>query len=123
MYFIRNVYYWASQGYPDAVPAGVIAVNLESTEDLTSNVREVALALTSQGFMDDTGYQCGVSSEDQDLILKLVPHERHGEIGQYLTSDQLLSDWQFELLKQQPGLTISEHTLSEMEGCECCECD
>ena len=121
MYFIRSLYYWGSG--VDAIPKGVIAVNLEDTADLTSNVKEVGLDLCSLGMFDDSAYQVGATADDQDLLVKLVPHEQYGEIGVYLTSDQIVPDYQFELLKKQNGLVISEHTLSEMDCCDCCELD
>ena len=34
MHFIRNVFYWATQGCPDALPKGVIAIDLGDTADL-----------------------------------------------------------------------------------------
>lgn len=121
MYFIRSLYYWGSG--VDAVPRGVIAVDLEGTEDLTSDVRRVGLELTSLGMFDDSAYQVQATGDEQDLLVKLVPHEKYKEIGMYLTSDQIIPDYQFELLKKQDGLIISEHALSDMDCCNCCADD
>ena len=115
MHFIRSVYYWASKGCPDALPKGVIAIDLEDTEDLGSDVREIGLALTSQGFFDDTCWQVGCTQDDVDLVVKTIPHETYGEIGHTLSNDQIIPSWQFELLKQQPGLAVSEHHYLEVE--------
>ena len=46
-------------------------------------------------------------------ILKLIPYEKHGEIGQTLLFDHIIPTWQYELIKQQPGLVVSEHSLDE----------
>ena len=126
MYFVRSVYYWASQGCPDAVPKGVIAVDLEDTADLSCDIREIGLDLTSEGFFDDTCWQVGCTQEDVDLIVKTVEHPQYGQMGRTLSNDQLLPSWQFELLKQQPNLVVSEHHYLDMEldgsgECECCD--
>ena len=126
MFFVRSIFYWASKGYPDAVPAGIIATDLGDTADLSSDIKEIALNLTSQGIHDDSCWQCQIATEDRDLLVKTVPHEKYGEIGHYLTSDQLLPDWEYQLIKQQPGLVVSEHHYLEMEfddseECECCD--
>jgi len=115
MHFIRNIYYWASHGCPDATPKGIIAVDLEDTADLTSDVQEIGLALTSEGMFDDTCWQVGCTQEDVDLIVKTIPHPKYGEIGQTLSNDQLIPTWMFERLKEQSGLVISEHHYAEME--------
>ena len=33
--------------------------------------------------------------------------------GVYLTNSQIVPDWQWELVKQRPGVKISEHNLAE----------
>ena len=119
MHFIRSVFYWASQGCTAAVPKGIIAVDLGDTADLSTDVKETGLALCSKGFFDDTTWQVGATQEDVDLILKLIPHEKYGEIGQTLSFDQIIPTWQYELIKQRPGLLVSEHSLADLE-CECC---
>ena len=119
MFFVRSVFYWASKGCPDAVPKGVIAIDLGDTVDQTSSIKELGLELCSAAFFDDTPWQVGCEIDDVDLVVKTIPHEQYGEIGQTLSSDQLIPDWQFQLLKQQPGLAVSEHSLADLE-CECC---
>jgi len=46
-------------------------------------------------------------------ILKLIPYEKHGEIGQTLSFDQIIPTWQYELIKQRSGLVVSEHSFTE----------
>ena len=115
MHFIRSVYYWASKGCPDAVPKGIIAVDLEDTADLTSDVREIGLALTSQGFFDDSCWQVGCTQEDVDLIVKTSTHPKYGEMGHTLSNDQIIPSWMFERLREQPGLVISEQSIRDLE--------
>ena len=121
MHFIRSVYYWASQGCVDVVPKGIIAVDLEDTADLTSDVREIGLALTSQGFFDDGCWQVGCTQEDVDLIVKTSTHPKYGQMGHTLSNDQIIPSWMFERLKEQPGLVISEHSIRDLECDECWE--
>ena len=115
MHFVRSVFYWASQGCPDALPKGVIAVDLDDTADLSSDVREIGLALTSQGFFDDTCWQVGCTKEDVDLVVKTVEHPKYGQMGHTLSNDQIIPTWMFEQLKSQPGLAVSEHHYLQME--------
>ena len=115
MHFIRSVYYWASKGCPDAVPKGIITVDLEDTADLTSDVREIGLALTSQGFFDDSCWQVGCTQEDVDLVVKTSTHPKYGEMGHTLSNDQIIPSWMFERLKEQPGLVISEQSIRDLE--------
>ena len=122
MHFIRNVFYWATQGCPDALPKGVIAIDLGDTADLTDDVNDVALMLNELDCFADTSWQVGCEKDDVDLIVKVIPHETYGEMGVYLTSDQIIPTWQFQLIKQQPNLVVSEHSLADLE-LECCECD
>ena len=121
MHFVRSIFYWASQGCPDAVPKGVIAVDLEDTADLSSDVREIGLALTSQGFFDDTCWQVGCTKEDVDLVVKTVEHSKYGQMGHTLSNDQIIPSWQFEQLKSQPGLVVSEHHYADYYCDDCCE--
>ena len=121
MYFVRSIYYWGSG--VEALPKGVIAVDLQGSADLTSNVKEVGLELCSQGFFDDSCWSVGCTQEDVDLVVKSIPHEKYGTIGQYLTNDQIIPDWQYELVKQHPNIVISEHSLSDMEDLEYCDCE
>ena len=122
MHFVRSVYVWASQGCPDAVPKGVIAVDLEDTVDLSDDLKEIATALCSGSFFDDSCWQVGCSQDDVDLIVKSVPHGKYGEMGVYLTSDQLMPSWQFEQFKSKEGLAVSEHHYLDMEVAELEDC-
>ena len=121
MHFVRSVFYWASKGCPGAIPKGIIAVDMEDSVDLSSDLKEVGLELTSLGMFDDTSLQVGCTLEDRDLITKILPHEKYGELGHTLSNDQIMPSWQFELIKQQPGLVVSEHHYLENE-CDCCDC-
>ena len=92
--------------------------------ELSTDVKKVGLELCSQGFFDDTTWQVGATHDDVDLILKLIPHEKYGEIGQTLSFDQIIPDWQYELIKQRPGLVVSEHSLADMDSHDClCDAD
>ena len=123
MHFVRQVFYWASHGCPDAVPKGVIAVDLEDTVDLSADVRELALELTSLGYFDDTCWQVGCTQDDVDLITKTIQHPKYGEMGQTLSNDLLIPTWMFEQLKQRPGLVVSEHHYQDMLCDDCPECE
>ena len=115
MHFVRSVYYRASLGCPDALPKGIIAVDLEDTADLTSDVKEIGLALCSQGFFDDSCWNVGCTQDDVDLVVKTIKHPKYGEMGQYLTSDQIIPTWMFERLKQQPNLVVYEQSIRDLD--------
>ena len=68
MYFLRSIYVWGSGA--DAVPKGVIAVCLEGTEDMTSDVRQVGLELCSLGMFDDSCWAIGCTQDDVDLAIR-----------------------------------------------------
>ena len=116
MHLLRHLFYWASQGSPDAVPAGIIAVDLGMNEaDLhDQDIKQISICCCEYGIFDDSCWQLGFTMEDVDLVRKL------DRPFNYLTSDQIVSDWQWRLIKQQPGLRVSEHnlttTIEEMEA-------
>lgn len=109
MHYLENVFFWASQGCPDAIPAGIIAVDLGLNEaDLNdAEIKDIRNFLCEECFFDDMGHQLGFTMEDIDLI------RRDGDGAAYLTGSQVVSDWQWELIKKQPGLRVSEHNLEQ----------
>lgn len=116
MHYLENVYYWASEGCPDAVPAGIIAVDLGQNEANHNDTEIVAIrnCCCEYGLLDDTGLQLGFTSDDMDLIIR--------DKGDYnlLTAGQIVADWQWEAIKATPGLRYEEHslaaTIEEMEA-------
>ena len=109
MHYLENVYYWASAACTDAVPAGIIAVDLGLNEaNLNdSEITEIRNDLCSLGLFDDMGWQLGFTMEDIDLIRRLDGG------AAYLTAGQIVADWQWAAIKQQPGLKVFEHDLEE----------
>ena len=104
MYLLTHVYYWASDGCPDALPAGILAFNLGMNEashhdDEIDQIFECACGF---GLFDDVPEQLGFVGDDADLILR--------ESG-LLTAHQIVSDWQWELMKQHRALLYVEHDL------------
>ena len=108
MFFLENYYLWASEGCPDAVPAGVIAIDLGMNGADFSDTRTTELRneLCSEGFFDDAPLQLGFTGEDKALICR-------EEGPNFLCSSQVVADWQWALMKQQPGLRTSEFNLAE----------
>ena len=111
MQLLRHIYFWASEGCPDAMPAGIIAVDLGLNEanHNDQDIGEFVLAATSWGFFDDSCWQIGCTMEDADLVRKL-------DGPGYLTSDQIVTDWQWEQIKKTPGLRFAEHSFAEAEA-------
>lgn len=111
MYYLENVYYWASEGCPDAVPAGIIAVDLGQNEANHNDdeITDIRNCICSYGIFDDMGWQLKFENDDIDLIRKNIEGSSIG----YLTSGQIVADWQWELIKQKPGLRYAEHNLPE----------
>jgi hypothetical protein len=109
MKYLRQVYYHASAGSPDAIPAGIIAVDLGFNEANFNDEEmiEIRNCITSYGLFDDTAWQLEFQMDDVDLV--------RGEVGSmtYITSDIIVADWQWKLIKEQPGLRVAEHNLSE----------
>ena len=107
MHFLENVYYWASDGCPDAKPAGVIAVDLGQNEaDFhDEEIRAIRNCCCEYGLLDDTGLQLGFTSDDMDLICR-----NEGDAN-FLTAGQIVADWQWAAIKETPGLRYAEHSL------------
>ena len=125
MHFLHSVYYRASYGCPDALPKGIIAVDLEDTVDLTADAQEVGRSLSCQGFFDDRCWKVGCELDDADLVVNVTPHEKYGEIGGYITSDQIVPTWMFEQIKNQPNVVVFEQSIRDdeceglLEECDC----
>ena len=112
MHYLRLIYYWASEGCPDAVPAGIIAIDLGQNEadfNDPEERREIEVLCSDCGLFDDSCWQVGATQEDVDLLVKI----NDAGHGVYLTNSQIVPDWQWELVKQRPGVKISEHNLAE----------
>lgn len=110
MLYLESFFYWASAGCPDAVPAGIIAVDL-GLNDANQNeveIKEIHDFLCEECFFDDASWQLGFTQDDVDLIRR-----EEGNGASYLTSSQLVPDWQWQLIKAQPGLRISAHNLEQ----------
>ncbi len=110
MIFLHQVYYWASQGNTDAVPAGIIAIDLGFNEANFNDedMKEMRACFCSHGLFDDTAWQLEFTMDDVDLV--------RGDgikwFG-YLTSDIIVADWQWKLIKEQPGLRVAEYNWKE----------
>ena len=104
MHFIKNVFYWASDGCPEAVPAGIIAVNCADEICMNCDLDEVYGMICSWGIFDDTCWQLGFTNEDVDLIRK---ENENGHL-QYLCTSQIVPDWQWNQIKNQPNMKVVE---------------
>ena len=57
MHYLRLIYYWASEGCPDAVPAGIIAIDLGQNEadfNDPEERREIEVLCSDCGLLDDS---------------------------------------------------------------------
>jgi len=113
MHLLNHLYYWASEGCPDAVPAGIIAVDLGLNEanHNDTEIKEISNFCCELGIFDDSCWQLGFTQDDVDLVRKENPD---GKGCTTLAATQVVADWQWELIKQQPGLRISEHNLEQV---------
>ncbi len=110
MQLLRSLYYHASSGFPEAVPAGIIAVDLADEVDLTDDLSELSKVLTSVGIFDDSCFLLGFSNEDADLVRGSVDSETF----HYVVSNQIVPNYQWELIKQEPSIRIYEVPHSEV---------
>ncbi len=110
MHYCLNYYFWCSEHRPDAVPAGMIAVDLGLNNANLSDdeIDQISDFCCDLGLFDDASYQLGFTNEDKDLIV------RSGKGASYLTGHLVLADWQYMLVKKQPGLRLAEHDLEEV---------
>lgn len=108
MYLVRSVFYWASQGCPEALPAGMIAINMHSCINLNDDVKEVSNMLCSIGIFDDTCWQLGFTKEDVDLISRDT-----NDSFQTLSNDQIVTKWQWEAIKEKHDIRLSEHDFKD----------
>ena len=112
MHLIRICYFLASQGCPDAFPAGVIAVDLGFNEANMNDEskREWAIECAERCMFDNSSLQLGLTyQESQGLLHKEVgPH-----LSTSLSNDMIVADWQWEAMKKTPGLNYVEHSIEE----------
>ena len=109
MHLIRNVYYWASDGCVEAVPAGIIAVNCGDEICPDCDVNEISGMLSSWGVFDDTCWQLNFQMDDVDLIRK-----DDGKYVRYLARDQIVPDWQWNQIKNQSNMRVHEVDFLEL---------
>ena len=102
MKLLHHVYYHASSGYPDATPAGIICIDLSDSCDFTDDAATIARTCTSVGLFDDACFQLGFTNEDADLV------RGSSDNFQYVVSDQLVSDWQWDVMKTLGTFRIAE---------------
>ncbi len=113
MFLLTNVYYFASDGCPDAVPAGMVAFKLgmNNASHHDEEIDEIWACADSLGLTEDLAGQLGFDGDDLDLIFRTPPGE---DEPTYLLGNQICSDWQWELIKQHPGLVYCEHDLDKI---------
>ena len=112
MHLIRIYYFLASQGCPDAFPAGVIAVDVGFNEaDMNDeSKREWAIECAERAMFDDSTWQLGLTFESSEGVTHKTtgPHR-----AVYLANDMIVADWQWEAMKKTPGLNYAEHSIEE----------
>ena len=108
MHLLQHYFFWASDGAPDAVPAGIIAVDLglNEADHHDHEIKAISNYCCSLGLFDDSTLQLGFTLEDRDLICR-------DQSPNFLCSTQIVADWQWHLIRQQPGLRYAEHSLQE----------
>lgn len=112
MKLLHSVFYHASAGFPEAVPAGIIAVDLSDSCDLTDDPLDISRTLTSVGLFDDTAFLLDFSREDADLIRG---SEEAPEFH-YIVNDQIVPDYQWEAIKREAKFRIYEIEHDEVLG-------
>lgn len=112
MHLIRIYYFLASRGCPDALPAGVIAVDLGFNEAsmCAESTREWMLECTERSMFDDSSLQLGLHFQDSEGVLHKTTGPHHCE---FLANDMIVADWQWEAMKASPGLNYAEHSIEE----------
>ena len=114
MYMLTQVYYWASIGCPDAMPAGALAFKLgmnEANFDDSEECDAILECAADLGLLDDAAEQLGFEDEDKDLLFR---DPEGGDDPNYLTANCLVSDWMWSQLKMHPGLNWVEHDLDAL---------
>lgn len=114
MKMITQVYFWASIGCPDAMPAGALVFNLgmnEANFDDEEECQAILECASELGLLDDAAEQLGFSDEDTDLLFR---DPEGGDDPNYLTSNCLVSDWMWDQIKMHPGLNYVEHDLEAL---------
>ena len=104
MYLLTHIFYWASDGCPDAVPAGVLAFSLGMNEasHQDEDIDQIFECACCFGLCNDAEEQLGFVGDDLDLVVR-----GNGN----LSANQIVPDWQWRLIKQHPGLRYVEHDL------------
>ena len=110
MKLLHSVFYHASIGFPEAVPAGIIAVDLGSDVELSDCPKEIAHTCTSVGLFDDTSMLLGFTNEDADLV-RGPADDKHFH---YCVHDQLVPDYQWEAIKSLNNFRIHEIPYDEV---------
>lgn len=114
MHLLRFKYYLASEGCPDAVPAGIIAVDLgfnfddlDTSED--GDVDDVALCCAERGFFDDSDLQLGIEGGEGITWQEVGPHH-----AVCLSNDLVLPSFVWAAMKSaMPNLNYVEHSIEE----------
>ena len=115
MQLLHSIFYHASYGFVEALPAGIIAVDISDTRDLTDNPAEVARELTSFGAFDDAAFLLGFTNEDADLVRGSADSEQF----HYVVSSQLVPDYQWAAIKREAKFRIYELKLEDLLDVEC----
>ena len=106
MHLLEHYFFWASDGAPDAVPAGIIAVDigLNEADHNDPDAKAICNYCCSLGLFDDSTLQLGFTKEDKDLIFR-------EQSPNFLCTTQIVADWQWAEIKKRPGLRYAEHNL------------
>lgn len=111
MHLLRFHYYLASEGCPDAMPAGIIAVDLgfnfdDLDADEDGDIEDVVLCCSERGFFDDSELQLGIEGGDGITHKVVGPHH-----AVCLSNDLVVPTFMWEALKTTPGFVYSEHSI------------
>ena len=90
MHLLEHYFFWASDGAPDAVPAGIIAVDigLNEADHNDPDAKAICNYCCSLGLFDDSTLQLGFTKEDRDLIFR-------EQSPNFLCTTQIVADWQW----------------------------
>lgn len=108
MHLLQHYFFWASDGAPDAVPAGIIAIDLglNEADHHDPHAKAISNYCCNLGLFDDSTLQLGFTGEDKDLICRDTSPN-------FLCSTQIVADWQWTAMKTIPGLRYAEHNLDQ----------
>ena len=114
MHLLRFRYFLASEGCPDATPAGIIAVdlgfNFEALDaDDESETEDVVLCCAQRGFFDDSDLQLNIEGGEGVTWQEVDPHH-----AVCLTNDLILPTFVWEAMKASAAnLNYVEHSIAE----------